>query len=53
MTITSTALYADREDKGYSMTDCLSMTAMRERGIFEVLTHDAHFAQEGFTLLLR
>jgi uncharacterized protein len=46
------ALYADRDDKGYSMIDCLSMQAMRDRGIYEVLTHDAHFAQEGFVLLL-
>jgi predicted nucleic acid-binding protein len=47
------ALYAARADKEYSLTDCLSMQAMRGRGIFEVLTHDHHFVQEGFTLLLR
>jgi len=46
-------LYADRTDKGYSMTDCMSMQAMRQRAIYEVLTHDEHFAQEGFVLLLR
>ena len=45
------ALYKARADKGYSLTDCISMTAMRERNITEVLTHDRHFAQEGFTLL--
>lgn len=45
-------LYEARPDKGYSLTDCISMNAMRERGIDEVLTHDRHFAQEGFTLLL-
>lgn len=45
------ALYRDRDDKGYSLTDCISMTTMRERKITEVLTHDRHFAQEGFTLL--
>lgn len=45
------ALYKARADKGYSLTDCISMNAMRERNIAEVLTHDRHFAQEGFTLL--
>jgi predicted nucleic acid-binding protein len=46
------ALYEARPDKGYSLTDCVSMLAMRERGISEVLTHDHHFEQEGFTILL-
>ena len=44
-------MYEARPDKNYSLTDCISMTAMRERNISEVLTHDHHFAQEGFTLL--
>lgn len=46
-------LYRSRLDKGYSLTDCISMQAMRERGIQEVLTHDHHFEQEGFVALLR
>ncbi len=46
------ALYRAREDKGYSLTDCISMHLMRERGITEILTHDHHFTQEGFTILL-
>jgi uncharacterized protein len=45
------ALYEARPDKGYSLTDCISMETMRQEGITEILTHDAHFAQEGFTLL--
>jgi predicted nucleic acid-binding protein len=45
-------LYGARPDKQYSLTDCISMYVMRERRIAEVLTHDHHFAQEGFTLLL-
>ena len=45
-------LYENRLDKGYSLTDCISMSVMRERGIQEILTHDHHFGQEGFTLLL-
>lgn len=46
------ALYEARLDKGYSLTDCVSMNLLRERGMSEVLTHDQHFAQEGFTVLL-
>jgi len=45
-------LYRQREDKGYSLTDCISMSLMNELGIQEVLTHDDHFKQEGFTILL-
>jgi len=46
------ALYEARPDKSYSLTDCISMTTMRGQGITEVLTHDMHFTQEGFTILL-
>ena len=46
------ALFESRLDKRYSMTDCMSMSLMRRHGITEVLTHDHHFAQEGFRLLL-
>jgi len=28
------------------------MEAMRQEGISEILTHDGHFTQEGFTILL-
>lgn len=45
------ALYKARADKGYSLTDCISMITMRERNMTEVLTHDRHFAQEGFAVL--
>lgn len=45
-------LYKARNDKSYSLTDCISMVTMRERTITDVLTHDRHFAQEGFTVLL-
>ena len=46
-------LYAVRPDKGYSMTDCISMQTMRREGIIEVLTNDRHFEQEGFRALFR
>ncbi|MBW4443817.1 MAG: PIN domain-containing protein [Plectolyngbya sp. WJT66-NPBG17] len=45
------ALYENRLDKGYSLTDCISMSTMRQLGITEVLTHDKHFTQEGFAVL--
>ena len=45
-------LYEARSDKKYSLTDCISMEAMREHKLTEVLTHDHHFRQEGFTPLL-
>ena len=46
------ALYKARPDKRYSLTDCVSMEAMRQAGICEILTHDGHFTQEGFVILL-
>ena len=45
-------LYSRRRDKGYSLTDCISMSTMRQLGLSEVLTADHHFRQEGFTILL-
>jgi len=47
------ALYRARLDKGYSLTDCISMCTMRNGGITDVLTNDVHFEQEGFSALLR
>ena len=46
-------LYRARLDKGYSLTDCISMQAMRSEGITDVLTNDVHFEQEGFRAVLR
>jgi predicted nucleic acid-binding protein len=46
------SLYEARLDKGYSLTDCISMCVMRAHDITDVLTHDRHFEQEGFTVLL-
>jgi uncharacterized protein len=45
-------LYEQRPDKEYSLVDCVSMTLMKERGVFEALTHDHHFEQEGFIALI-
>lgn len=46
-------LYARRPDKGYSLTDCISMQTMRREGLTDVLTNDRHFEQEGFRALFR
>ncbi len=48
---TALALYEARLDKGYSLTDCRSMLAMKTVGLTEALTNDHHFTQEGFTIL--
>jgi predicted nucleic acid-binding protein len=47
------ALYTARPDKGYSLTDCISMQTMRREGLSEALTNDRHFEQEGFRALFR
>jgi len=46
-------LYADRADKDWSLTDCISFVVMREQGITEALTGDHHFEQAGFVALLK
>jgi predicted nucleic acid-binding protein len=46
-------LYESRSDKEYSLTDCISMAAMRGQELTEALTTDRHFEQEGFVLLLK
>ena len=44
--------FEDRQDKGYSLTDCMSMIVMGSDGLQEVLTSDQHFRQAGFTILM-
>jgi uncharacterized protein len=46
-------LYQSRPDKGYSLTDCISMQTMRREGLTDVLTNDKHFEQEGFRAIFR
>jgi predicted nucleic acid-binding protein len=46
-------LYGARLDKGYSLTDCVSMQTMRQEGLSDALTNDRHFEQEGFRALFR
>jgi hypothetical protein len=47
------ALYRERHDKHWSLTDCLSFVVMWDEGCTEALTADTHFAQAGFAALLR
>ena len=47
------ALYEQRGDKHYSLTDCISITTMRAESLTDVLTNDRHFEQEGFTVLMK
>ena len=46
-------LYANRLDKDWSLTDCISFVVMQRERITEALTADHHFEQAGFTALLK
>jgi predicted nucleic acid-binding protein len=46
-------LYAQRPDKEWSLTDCISFVVMAQEGITEALTGDHHFEQAGFVALLK
>jgi predicted nucleic acid-binding protein len=47
------ALFQNRSDKEWSLTDCISIEIMSRRKIQTVLTTDHHFEQAGFEVLLR
>ena len=47
------ALFSQRPDKDWSLTDCISFEVMKEQGITEALTADHHFEQAGFVPLLK
>ena len=44
-------LYAERSDKNWSLTDCISFVVMEEHGLSEALTGDHHFKQAGYRAL--
>ena len=48
----SLALFRVRDDKEWSLTDCMSFVVMRQRGITDASTADDHFRQAGFRPLL-
>ncbi|MEI9961176.1 MAG: PIN domain-containing protein [Limisphaerales bacterium] len=43
----------ERNDKNWSLTDCISFVAMEDEGLQEALTGDQHFEQAGFKALLK
>ena len=45
-------LYAARPDKAWSLTDCISLAVMQEKGVTTAFTADYHFAQAGHRILL-
>lgn len=47
------SFFRARLDKGYSLTDCISMDLMLRMQLTDALTNDGHFSQEGFSCLLR
>jgi predicted nucleic acid-binding protein len=46
-------LHAQRPDKEWSLTDCVSFVVMEERGMDEALTSDHHFEQAEFRVLMK
>jgi predicted nucleic acid-binding protein len=47
------SFYESRNDKQYSLIDCISMNVMKNQSLIEVLTNDRHFEQEGYTVLIK
>ena len=45
-------LYRGRNDKEWSLTDCISFVVMKDEGLSRALTGDHHFEQAGFVALL-
>lgn len=45
-------LYAERPDKEWPLTDCISFIVMQDEGVTDALTADRHFVQAGFKALL-
>jgi predicted nucleic acid-binding protein len=47
------AMYRQRLDKEWSLTDCISFVVMEQHQVREALTGDHHFEQAGFVALLK
>lgn len=47
------ALFDQRPDKAWSLTDCISFVIMQDQGLRDVLTGDHHFEQAGFNALMK
>jgi predicted nucleic acid-binding protein len=48
----ATALYEQRGDKAWGITDCFSFHVMQQHHLIRALTSDSHFEQAGFNALL-
>jgi uncharacterized protein len=48
-----TELFAERTDKDWSLTDCISFVIMQDFDISDALTNDHHFEQAGFVALFK
>lgn len=46
-------LFSNRDDKNWSLTDCVSFIVMNERNIKNALTSDKHFIQAGFSAMMQ
>jgi predicted nucleic acid-binding protein len=46
------ALFVNRPDKDWSLTDCTSFVVMQDRNLTDALTSDRHFEQAGFRVLM-
>ncbi len=47
------AIYDQRPDKSWSLTDCISFVIMQDQGLHDALTGDHHFEQAGFNALMK
>jgi predicted nucleic acid-binding protein len=47
-----TELFRSRQDKSWSLTDCISFIVMQREGLTDALTADQHFVQAGFNAVL-
>lgn len=46
-------LFRARDDKEWTLTDCISFVIMQQHRVSEALTGDHHFEQAGYVALLR
>jgi predicted nucleic acid-binding protein len=45
-------MFAARDDKEWSLTDCISFVVMHQQGLTQAIATDRHFGQAGFQTLL-
>lgn len=46
-------LFANRPDKAWALTDCISFAVMTQHGLTDALTADHHFEQAGFRAIFK